>query len=41
MSNITIPYMYEPRPYQVNLLAAIDSGITRAVAVWHRRRSSR
>jgi len=34
---IRIPYDYEPRSYQVPLLAAIDNGIKRAVAVWHRR----
>lgn len=34
---ITIPYNYTPRPYQLPLLQAIDSGIKRAVVVWHRR----
>ena len=34
---IKIPFNYEPRPYQLQLLQAIDSGIKRAVAVWHRR----
>lgn len=34
---VTIPHNYKPRPYQLPLLEAIDSGINRAVAVWHRR----
>lgn len=35
--NITIPYRYEPRRYQLPLLKAIDNGVKRAVVVWHRR----
>lgn len=35
--NLTIPYNYTPREYQLPLLNAVDSGITRAVVVWHRR----
>ena len=34
---ITIPYRYQPRPYQLPVLQAIDRGIKRVVAVWHRR----
>lgn len=35
--NITVPHNYFPRPYQLNLLRAMDSGIKRAVVIWHRR----
>lgn len=31
-----IPYKFEPRPYQVPLLKALDSGYKRAVVVWCR-----
>lgn len=34
---IPIPYKFTPRPYQLNLLRALDSGYTRAVVVWNRR----
>jgi hypothetical protein len=34
---IQIPFNYLPREYQIPLLKAIDSGITRAVVVAHRR----
>lgn len=37
MSSLTIPYKYKPRPYQIPLLKAMDSGYKRAVVVWHRR----
>lgn len=33
----TIPYKFKPRPYQLNILKALDRGIKRAVIVWHRR----
>lgn len=33
----TLPYNFKPRPYQLPILQALDSGIKRAVAVWHRR----
>jgi len=36
-SPIQIPYLYQPRTYQLPLLKALDSGIKRAVCVWHRR----
>lgn len=32
-----IPHKFKPRPYQLNILKALDSGIKRAVIVWHRR----
>lgn len=34
---LTIPYNFEPRPYQLPVLQALDRGIKRAVCVWHRR----
>mgnify|MGYP001814386816 CR=1 FL=1 len=34
---ITIPHKFEPRPYQLELLKAMDSGYNRAVVVWSRR----
>lgn len=34
---ITVPYLFEPRPYQLDLLSALDSGYKRAIAVYHRR----
>lgn len=36
-SPITIPHKFTPRPYQLPILQALDSGKKRAVAVWHRR----
>jgi phage terminase large subunit len=35
--DLTIPYRYSPRAYQLPILRALDSGTKRAVAVWHRR----
>jgi hypothetical protein len=35
--NIQIPYLFNPREYQLPLLRAMDNGITRAVIVWNRR----
>ncbi len=35
--NITLPYRFTPREYQLPILTAMDSGIKRAVCVWHRR----
>ena len=35
--NITIPHAYYPRPYQVPVFQALNSGIKRIVSVWHRR----
>lgn len=34
---ITIPHHFTPRTYQLDLMAALDSGYKRAVTVWHRR----
>ena len=34
---LTLPYNFRPRPYQLPVLRALDSGIKRAVVVWHRR----
>jgi len=34
---LTVPYKYKPRPYQLPVLKAMDSGYKRAVCVWHRR----
>jgi hypothetical protein len=34
---ITLPYNYTPRDYQLPLFRAMDSGFLRAVAIWHRR----
>lgn len=35
--DLTIPFQYKPRNYQLPILRALDSGILRAIAVWHRR----
>jgi phage terminase large subunit len=35
--DVLLPYNFKPRPYQLPILKALDSGATRAVAVWHRR----
>ena len=37
MATITVPHHYDPRPYQLPLLQAMDRGCKRAVQVWHRR----
>ena len=34
---ITLPYKFEPRPYQLPLLQAFDSGFKRLIQIWHRR----
>ena len=34
---ITIPYKFAPREYQLSFLKAMDSDYKRAVCVWHRR----
>jgi hypothetical protein len=34
---ITLPHKFNPREYQLPLLEALDSGITRAIIVWNRR----
>jgi len=35
--DLILPHQFEPRNYQLPALRALDSGIKRAVAVWHRR----
>jgi phage terminase large subunit len=35
--DLVIPYRFQPRPYQLPVLQALDSGIKRAVVIWHRR----
>jgi len=37
MSEITIPHNYEPRPYQLPILRALDRGVKRIAWVAHRR----
>jgi phage terminase large subunit len=37
MTPITIPYLYTPRTYQKELLAARDQGFKRLLAIYHRR----
>lgn len=37
MAKITVPYNFSPRKYQLPLFQAMDSGMNRAVVVWHRR----
>ncbi len=37
MQTLQIPHKFKPRPYQLNLLKALDSGIKRAIWVAHRR----
>lgn len=35
--DITLPYQYKPRHYQIPFLSAMDNGFRRACLVWHRR----
>jgi len=37
VSEITLPYNFEPRDYQMPLWTAMETGTRRAVAIWHRR----
>lgn len=37
MLTIQLPYNFRPRPYQVPVMVALDSGIRRAMLIWHRR----
>lgn len=37
MPRIILPHNFTPRPYQLPILRALDGGVKRAVAVWHRR----
>jgi phage terminase large subunit len=34
---IVLPYQFQPRPYQLPVLNALDSGYKRIIQVWHRR----
>ncbi len=34
---ITIPFRYEPRGYQIPLFAAREAGMKRLMQCWHRR----
>jgi hypothetical protein len=34
---VRVPHRFTPRPYQVPLFAAFDTGTTRALLLWHRR----
>lgn len=34
---IQLPHKFNPRPYQLSLLSALDNGVNRAVIVWNRR----
>ena len=34
---ITIPYKFTPRDYQIPLISCIDRGYKRAVCIFHRR----
>lgn len=36
-TEITLPYAFTPRPYQLPFLKAVDAGFKRFVIVWHRR----
>ncbi len=37
MARIVLPHNWTPRNYQLELFNALDSGIKRAIIVWHRR----
>lgn len=37
MATITLPYNWRPRPYQIGMWTAMESGCRRAVLLWHRR----
>ena len=37
MQEITLPHKFTPRPYQMDFLKAMDSGLKRGLLVWHRR----
>ena len=34
---ITLPLHFDPRPYQLPILRAVDNGYRRIVQLWHRR----
>lgn len=35
--NITVPYKFKPRDYQIPLFESMDAGCRQAVLIWHRR----
>lgn len=35
--DLTIPFRFTPRPYQLPVLQALERGTKRAIAIWHRR----
>lgn len=37
MLEINLPHKFFAREYQIPVLKALDSGVKRAVLVWHRR----
>jgi hypothetical protein len=37
MTDLTIPYKFKPRDYQLPIFKAIDNGVKRIIMVWHRR----
>ena len=37
MIELSVPYKFSPRPYQLNFFKAMDSGLKRACKIWHRR----
>lgn len=37
MKQITLPYKFTPREYQIPVLKAFDNGIKRIIQMWHRR----
>ncbi len=37
MASLTLPHLWRPRPYQMDLWRVLEAGCKRAVAVWHRR----
>ena len=37
MGQITIPYNFNPRQYQVPIYNALPQGFNRGVVIWHRR----
>jgi len=37
VNEVTLPFKFTPRDYQIPPMAALDAGIKRIIAVWHRR----
>jgi len=36
-NEITLPYNWRPRPYQLPACQALDNGVKRIISIWHRR----